>query len=64
MEERKCVRCGKALPGMSKMAEEKVTPLEAQKNGWAGRPAAGTDLLTVAMCLQCQIIRAEDRKHS
>ena len=62
MEERKCVRCGKPLPGMSKMTEEKVPLLEAQKNGWAGRAVAGADLLTVAMCLQCQIVRSEDRK--
>jgi hypothetical protein len=42
------------------MTEEKVTALEAEKNGWQGPP--GADLVTVAMCLQCQISRAEDRK--
>ncbi len=61
MEQRVCVRCGKPLPGMSKMTEEKVPMAEAQKNGWAGR-AAGADEMTVAMCLQCQISRGEDRK--
>ena len=61
-QQRTCVICGKPLPGMSKMTEEKVTPLEAQRNGWVGRPVAGADLVTVAMCLQCQILRAEDRK--
>ena len=43
------------------MTEEKVPMAEAQKNGWAGR-AAGADEMTVAMCLQCQISRGEDRK--
>ena len=62
MEERKCVRCGQPLPGMSKMTEEKVTAAEAAQRGWAGRPAAGADMVTVAMCLNCQIARAEDRK--
>lgn len=59
---RKCVRCGKPLPGTSKMTEEKVTPLEAQQNSWQGRAVAGADMVTVAMCLQCQIVRSEDRK--
>ncbi len=40
MEERKCVRCGKALPGMSKMAEEKVTPLGGAEE-WLGRAGGG-----------------------
>ena len=61
MDQRLCVSCGKPLPGMSKMTEEKVQLAEAQKHGWAGR-AAGADALTVAMCLQCQISRGEDRK--
>lgn len=62
MPERTCVRCGQLLPGMSKMTEEKVPATEAAQHGWAGRPSAGADMLTVAMCLNCQIIRAEDRK--
>ena len=61
-EQATCVRCGKPLPGMSKMTEEKVTAEEAAKFGWKGRPVAGADMVTVTMCLQCQIVRAEDRK--
>jgi len=60
-EQRLCVRCGKPLPGSSKMTEEKVALAEARKYGWLGR-AAGAEGLTVAMCLQCQIVRAEQRK--
>ena len=60
-EQQMCVRCGKPLPGSSKMTEEKVALAEAQERGWAGR-AAGADAVTVAMCLQCQIMRSEDRK--
>jgi len=60
-EHRKCVRCGKPLPGSSKMTEEEVAASEARENGWIGS-AAGADSLTVAMCLQCQIARAEQRK--
>ena len=58
---RTCVRCGKPLPASSKMTEENVVAREAQEQGWAGRPA-GPGAVTVAMCLQCQITRAEDRK--
>jgi hypothetical protein len=59
--QRVCVRCGKPLPVMSKMTEEKVAAAEAQQQGWQGR-AAGADGVTVAMCLQCQIVRGEERK--
>jgi hypothetical protein len=62
-EQRKCVRCGKPLPGSSKMTEEKLTAAEARENGWMGR-VAGHHALTVAMCLQCQITRAEQRKEA
>jgi hypothetical protein len=61
MEVRTCVRCGKGLPGMSKMTEEKVPVAEATEHSWTGR-AAGAEHLTVAMCLQCQIDRSEERK--
>jgi hypothetical protein len=61
MDQRTCVRCGKPLPGMSKMTEEKVALAEAQEHDWQGR-AAAPDYITVTMCLQCQIVRAEDRK--
>ena len=61
MEQRVCVRCGQSLPGMSKMTEEKVTTPEAEKFGWIGR-VTGPEEVTVAMCLQCQIARSEDRK--
>jgi hypothetical protein len=61
VEQRVCVRCGKLLPGSSKMTEEKVTAAEAQEHAWAGR-AAGEDAVMVEMCLQCQIVRAEERK--
>jgi len=61
-DERKCVRCGEPLPGMSKMTEEKVTAAEVEEFGWQGRPAVGEGMVTVAMCLQCQIVRSEDRK--
>jgi NMD protein affecting ribosome stability and mRNA decay len=61
MEQRMCVRCGKPLPGSSKMTENKVTLAEAQEHAWAGR-AAGPEAVTVTMCLQCQIVRAEQRK--
>jgi hypothetical protein len=47
---------------MSKMTEEKITAAEAEGFGWKGKPAAGADMVTVTMCLQCQIVRAEDRK--
>ncbi len=61
MEQRVCVRCGKGLPSMSKMTEEKVPAPETEKFGWAGR-VTGPEEMTVAMCLQCQIVRSEDRK--
>jgi hypothetical protein len=43
------------------MTEEKVALAEAQEHDWQGR-AAAPDYITVTMCLQCQIVRAEDRK--
>ncbi len=43
------------------MTEEKVPLAEAKEYGWEGR-LAGADALTVAMCLQCQIVRSEQRK--
>jgi hypothetical protein len=46
---------------MSKMTEEKVPAPETEKFGWAGR-VTGPEEMTVAMCLQCQIVRSEDRK--
>jgi len=60
-DQRTCVRCGKGLPGMSKMTEEKLTAEEAAKNGWLGRLGVDGSII-VAMCLQCQIERAEDRR--
>jgi hypothetical protein len=62
-EQRKCVRCGKPLPASSKMTEEEVAVSEARGNGWTGR-GCGADSLTVAMCLACQIARAQERKHA
>ncbi len=53
-----CVQCGKTIPGMSKLAEHVVSASEANERNWACR--ANLDgTVTVRMCIQCQIQRAE-----
>jgi hypothetical protein len=58
-----CVECRQPLPGMSKLTKQVVPEEEAAEKHWHGtRNEDGT--ITVSMCLQCQIDRAEHLKKS
>jgi hypothetical protein len=53
-----CVQCGQPIPGTSKMTELAVPEAEARERNWTGN-ADGSGTVTVKMCFQCQINRAE-----
>lgn len=53
-----CVTCHQPLPSMSKLTKQVIPQDEATDKSWDGtRNGDGT--VTVSMCLQCQIDRAE-----
>ncbi len=56
-----CVQCEQPIPPMSKLADYVVPDSEARGRNWPGKPNPdGT--VTVRMCIQCQIQRAEAAK--
>lgn len=56
-----CVQCEQPIPAMSKLAELVVSEGEAREQNWPGKSNPdGT--VTVKMCIQCQIQRAEAAK--
>jgi hypothetical protein len=61
-KQRSCVRCGQALPSMSKLTQQRVANDEADTFHWAGERNSDSTV-TVDMCLQCQITRSERAKH-
>ena len=55
-----CVTCHQPLPSMSKLTEQVIPQEEATWDGTRN----GDGTVTVSMCLQCQIDRAEQSKRS
>jgi hypothetical protein len=56
-----CVQCGQPIPGTSKLTDFVLPENEARELDWPGKPNPdGT--VTVKMCFQCQINRAEAAK--
>jgi hypothetical protein len=56
-----CVQCGQPIPGTSKMTELTMPEAEAHERNWTGT-ADVNGTVTVKMCFQCQINRAEAAK--
>jgi hypothetical protein len=60
--QRNCVSCGQILPSMSKMSRVPLPAAEVAQNGWPGEQNPdGT--VTVDLCMQCRIVRAERLKN-
>lgn len=60
--QRKCVSCGQVLPPMSKMSRVPLPAAEVRENDWPGElNQDGT--VTVDLCMQCRIVRAERLKN-
>ena len=61
MDPATCVQCGQPLPGTSKLTDFSLPASEARERNWTGRANADGSV-TVKMCFQCQINRAEAAK--
>jgi hypothetical protein len=61
--ERLCDGCGQKLPATSKLSQQTVSKQEAAEFGVADANGNSEGTVTIDLCLQCRVSRANRIKH-